>query len=335
MVSHSVSTFEKKNPPRLSHPILQAHAISRPMNPQLKQPKIRPGLPEPRAPADRPFNAIRSYLEDQATLAQAVDRLADPIASYHEREFDDLVDQSLYFTWETFNDIMVQIPPENAAWHTKLAEILIGLSERRSPSQEVRTVGEALNNVLWADLPYYAPEFLHGWVDAASTAHAQLEHDRRLDPDFAPDYDSLREGWTRSNAFVARLVTKQYKALDYEVYAVHAMRAALEEELHADELWMNVPGAVVWIFYAGDFIFNSQREWGPAPEGGEPGNQGVAHGGSLWLGKTALCKERWRFWKERSIRSWKETMLMRTLDLGPREQRGGWRRFSLLLDSKH
>ena len=82
-----------------------------------------------------------------------MDRLADPIDSYYEREFDDLVDQSLYFTRETFNGIMVQIPHENSAWHTKLAGILIGLSERPSPSNEVRTVGKALNNILWADLP--------------------------------------------------------------------------------------------------------------------------------------------------------------------------------------
>ncbi len=269
------------------------------MNPQLKQPKIRPGLPEPRAPADRPFNAIRSYLEDEATLAETVDRLADPIDSYYEREFDDLVDQSLYFTWETFNGIMVQIHHENSAWHTKLAGILIGLSERPSPSHEARTVGKALNNILWADLPYYAPEFLGGWGDAASNAHDELALTGRLDSDFAPDYDSLREQWTRCNAFVARLATKQCKALDYEAYAVHTMRAALEEELHADELWMNVPGAVVWIFYAGDFILKSQREWGPAPEGGVPGHQGVAHGGTLWLGKTAFCIERWNFWRER------------------------------------
>ncbi len=87
-------------------------------------------------------------------------------------------------------------------------------------------------------------------------------------------------------------MTKQCKALDYDVYAIHTMRATLEEGLHADELWMNVPGTVVWILYAGDFIFNNQREWGPAPDGGEPGNQGVAHGGILWQGKTGYCTER-------------------------------------------
>ncbi len=128
------------------------------MNSKLKRPKIRPGLPEPRASADLPFNAIRSYLDDKATLAETVDRLADPIDSYYEREFDDLVDQSLFFTWETFNGIMVQIPYENSAWHTRLAEILKALSERPSPSNKLRTMETSLNSTLWADLPYYAPE---------------------------------------------------------------------------------------------------------------------------------------------------------------------------------
>ena len=160
-------------------------------------------------------------------------------------------------------------------------------------------MGSALNNILWADLPYYAPAFRGGWEDAASSAHAELAHDGQLDPDLAPDYGRTREEWTRCNAFVARLATKHCKALDYEVYAVHTMRAALEEELHADELWMNVPGAVVWILYAGDFIFHSEREWGPAPEGGEPGHQGAARGGTLWQGNTGFGRERWTFWRER------------------------------------
>lgn len=247
------------------------------MNPQLVQPKIRSGLPEPRAPADRPFNAIRSYLEDEATLAETVDRLANPIDSYYERELDDLVYQSLYSTWETFNSVMVQIPRENSAWHTKLAEILIALSQRPSPPNEVRTVAEPRNNMLWADLHYYVPESLGRWGDAASSAHAVLAHDGRLDPNFAPDW--MREQWTRFNAFVARLVTKQCKALDFEVYAIHTMRPALEEDLHADELWMNVPGAAVWVFCAGDFIFKSQREWEP-----------VARGGTLWRASQLLFR---------------------------------------------
>lgn len=269
------------------------------MNPQLELPRIRPGLPEPRAPADRPFNAIRSYLKDQSTLAETVDRLAGPIDSYYDREFDDLVDRSLYFTWQTINAIMVQIPHDNAAWHTRLAEILIGLSERPSPSDEVRMVTEPPGSILWADLPYYSPEFVGGWIDAARVVHAGLSHNGRFDPDFVPDYDLRREQWTRANAFVARLVTKQCKALDYEVYAIHTMRAALEDERHADELWINVPAAAVWVLYAGNFLFRSQREWVFVPEEGNLEGRSVAYGGPLWQGKTGSCIERWEFWKER------------------------------------
>lgn len=269
------------------------------MSLQLKQTKIRPGLPEHRAPADRPFNAIRSYLEDQATLAETVNRLAEPIDSYYEREFDDLVDQSLYFTWATFNRIMVQIPHENSAGHIKLAEILMGLSERPSPSDEARIMETELNGRLWVDLPDYEPEPRGGWGDAAGTAHSLLAHDRRLDPGFTPDYYGIREEWTRCNAFVARLATKGCKALHCELYAIITLRAALEEELHADEVWMNVPAAVVWMMYAGHWLFDNQRELGAAPEGGEPQHEGAAHGGTLWQGRTGFCIDRWAFWKER------------------------------------
>jgi hypothetical protein len=269
------------------------------MNPQLELPRIRPGLPELRAPADRPFNAIRSYLKDQSTLAETIDRLASPIDSYYDREFDDLVERSLHFTWQTFNAIMVQMPHDNTAWHTRLAEILIGLSERPSPSDEVRMVTEPPGSILWADLPYYSPDFVGGWLDAARVVYSELGLGGRLDPDFVPDHDLRREQWTRSNAFVARLVTKQCKALDYEVYAIHTMRAALEDELHADELWINVPAAAVWVFHAGNFLFRSQREWVFVPEKGNAEGRSVAYGGPLWQGKTGSCIERWDFWKER------------------------------------
>lgn len=123
-----------------------------------------------------------------------------------------------------------------------------------------------------------------------------MEHDSRIDPDFIPDYEALREEWTCSNAFVARLVTRQCQLFDlYVVYAIHTMRAALEEELHADELWINVPAAAVWMFYAGDFIFNNERQWEVSAEGKLLGHRSTAYGGELCQGKTGFCKERWKF----------------------------------------
>ena len=85
-----------------------------------------------------------------------------------------------------------------------------------------------------------------------------------------------------------RLVIEQCKALDYEVRAIHTMRAALSEESHAHKLWMNVPRAAVWVFSAAACIWKNQREWRPVlvPEGGTPGSRGVAWGG---LGRKALA----------------------------------------------
>lgn len=54
---------------------------------------------------------------------------------------------------------MVQIPHDNSAWHIKLADLLVALSQRPSPSDEVRTVQEDPELILWADLPNYTPEF--------------------------------------------------------------------------------------------------------------------------------------------------------------------------------
>ena len=82
--------------------------------------------------------------------------------------------------------------PHDHAWHARLMEILVALSHRQSPSdeqgrEEIRTVGWALNNVLWADLPLYNPEIRHGWDDAASLAHSELSWNARIhDEGFVP-----------------------------------------------------------------------------------------------------------------------------------------------------
>ena len=77
---------------------------------------------------------------------------------------------------------------------------------------------------------------------------------------------------------------KQCKAFEYlEVYGLDAMCSTLEEELHADEVWINLPGPAVWVLHAGGFIWKSKWEWGgPVIEDGVPKGYGAGYGGALW-----------------------------------------------------
>lgn len=109
--------------------------------------------------------------------------------------------------------------------------------------------------------------------------------------------DTLREQYLRTNAFLARLVYLP-NAPDYEIYALMALRWALEDNLNAQGLSLNVPGAVMWILYAGGRIWKSEREWiGPLMDS----NGLYMSRGSLMCDGTknnGFCLERWAMWRD-------------------------------------
>ena len=126
------------------------------MNPQVRRLKIRPSLSEPGEPPGHPFSAIKAYLQDRTTLAETVDRLAAPIDNYYSRDFEGLAERSLIYTWRKFNEIIMHIPHDHP-WQDRLAEILVALSKRPSPSdvkeEEVTSSEDSLKNLIWSMLP--------------------------------------------------------------------------------------------------------------------------------------------------------------------------------------
>lgn len=87
------------------------------------------------------------------------------------------------------------------------------------------------------------------------------------------------------NAFPARLNYLPGNELDLD--AIWAMREALEGPLPPAELHLNVPGAAVWIYYAGVLIFRAQKVWEPGSLRADP-----AVGGTLWDGIRGFGRER-------------------------------------------
>ncbi len=152
-------------------------------------------------------------------------------------------------------------------------------------------------------------------------AHFWCEHERKLElcvfrlspsgvtelclfPVFDAEEDTerapKRERWVNLNAFVARLTAA--RVYDFELYAIWQLRDALEEpveesgeEVTDSSFDAKIPAAVQWIFYCGELIYTSKREYEHGPRVGDP-----ARGGELWKGdKRGFCEERWGFWKNR------------------------------------
>lgn len=254
------------------------------------------GASDDRPPEDFPFNAINTYLLDRITLLETVQKLAAPIDELYDDGCEIQASMSLRGTWAVFNAIIPQIPYDHQA-HVKLAQLIVGLKNRPSPTHNKRKFDD-MQHVLWADLPYWRPKCRHTWAPAADEARDAIRESLLfgLPPEgLEQELSSIQQGWTRCNAFVARLTTIP-GAPDYEVYAIHALRWALEvKDLSPQDIGMNVPAAAVWISYAGEWIYSSQREWDPLHS---EGHADPAHGGTLWNGKKGFCSERWALWKE-------------------------------------
>jgi hypothetical protein len=153
---------------------------------------------------------------------------------------------------------------------------------------------------LWRDLPLYEPTARGPWlsptdkITALTARPVDLSHDT-LGQLGGPD--ALREQYLRTNTFLARLVHLP-GAPDYELYASLALRWALEDDSNAQGLSLNVPGAAMWILYAGERIWKSESEWvGPRIDRLA---LYMSHGSLMWdeSRKNGFCLERWALWRD-------------------------------------
>lgn len=111
-----------------------------------------------------------------------------------------------------------------------------------------------------------------------------------------------KAAWANLNFFYARIT--QRKIQDLSLYAIFALRTALETPLDDDaestvaqQCDANVPAAAAWILGCGHDLFRKEQDLSPSdPKQGNP-----ARGGALWKGTPGFNKERWALWKERFV----------------------------------
>ena len=264
---------------------------------QLVQPRLKPHIG--RLPPDRrPFNILRDYVEDRLSLDETVQRITKPVEDLYDDDSSD-TKTFLQFTWKTFNNIIEQIPYDHDA-HRKLAHFLISIKHRRSPEGDDARCFEAHEGQLWKDLPLYELGFAGVW--SSPTDRIMEVTARAVDL----RYDTLgqlggpagiRQNYMRWNAFLSRLAYFE-DAPDWEIYGLNVFRWALEDDLNPEGLSLNVPGAVMWIFHAGESIWKSEREWvGPLVD---RNTFYTTRGSLMWdeSKKNGFCEERWVLWRD-------------------------------------
>ena len=82
--------------------------------------------------ADKPFNIIKSLVNDELSVPNAVSRLATPIDELVKTGFDVEADDGVYFLQETFSALIPQIPHDHPG-AARLADVIIALMTRPSP----------------------------------------------------------------------------------------------------------------------------------------------------------------------------------------------------------
>jgi len=171
---------------------------------------------------------------------------------------------------------------------------VVELMNRSRPSSDASYDAGMRGKLAWADFRTLKCRYSEGPTD--DIVKGEVEYYPQYEADSEKlGVGAIKDEWTRQNAFLARLVTTP-GASDYKVHyakrALIAMEAALEEDTKtAEEISVNIPAAAVWIFYAGEHIYESRDEW---PERWTP-----SEGGPLRTGRKGSCPGRWALWKER------------------------------------
>ncbi|KAI9677080.1 MAG: hypothetical protein M1817_006919 [Caeruleum heppii] len=243
--------------------------------------------------ADRAFSALSTYLLGVSDMTSAVEAIAAPIAQHFLNGDPGEVESDLEGLWTTLFDTIQQIPHDHP-WQDKLVLFVSAIAEHPPPSGPKCLIwGRSFS---WANLPLFGSTFRERRANPVAVMSGRdynETQDLSIDlPDSYKHEAILRQDWTRLNAFLAR--GNHLRSFGFDLWAIWAMREALEDPLLPVELHLNVPGSAVWIYYAGNQLFESDEIWEPGLGDGDP-----AKGGSLWDGERGFCRERWNLWRRR------------------------------------
>ncbi|EIW76718.1 hypothetical protein CONPUDRAFT_139443 [Coniophora puteana RWD-64-598 SS2] len=180
----------------------------------------------------------------------------------------------------------------------RLLELVQALKARPNPSPPERMTTALRRDwiwdsgTLWSDLVMLGPSAREAWNDSPGCGAGWTAPEQRA--------------WANVNAFVARLTATA--TADFRLYAMWALRDALEEDLKprnlhvaappAVRLASNVAAAAAWILVAGDFLYARHADGERYAQ--EADVSLAARGKQLpWHGDNEISTARWRFWCRR------------------------------------
>ena len=264
---------------------------------QLVQPHLHPGIGK-LPPERRPFNILQDYVEDRLSLDETVERITRPVEELYDHDYSNAY-VLLGFTWRTLDSIIRQIPYDHDG-HRKLANLLVSIKHRHSPEGDNARSFAAWEGQLWKDLPLFEPGLGGVWSSATQKIMSMTGRAVDIQYDTLGEFGGpagIRQQYMSWNAFLSRLASIQ-DAPEWDIYGLMVFRWALEDDLNAEGLSLNVPGAVMWIFYAGEHIWKSEREW--VVPFTDLNALETSRGSLMWdaTKKNGFCEERWVLWRD-------------------------------------
>ncbi|KAL3417696.1 hypothetical protein PVAG01_10706 [Phlyctema vagabunda] len=268
---------------RTISPLTQVRARSHSQAPPFAHPPVRiPALvPDMGAPKIQ-NTAFASTLKDASKpIADVLAQFTKPVDDAVEAGSDDIESP----LWTAWNDLVAIVGQTSHDEQDRLVEFVKSL--QKLPGPRSKKGGGACT--VWSQPATW---------DSLTLLGAVLRDSWNYTPD-GPGASANKGLWVNMNAFVARLTTLSQKpddAFDYSLYAVWAMRDALEDPapeapIAHEEL---IKGAAAWLIYAAPTLKKLSQS-------GRVFEEKMAKEGQSLLGKdwVGFNEERWALWKDR------------------------------------
>lgn len=215
------------------------------------------------------YKALKSYLSEEKSLDDTVQEFTSTTSS-------ESAEDKLLHSWDALTYLASRTDASSPS-QQKLVDFLTNLQSQTSEIGDLEG-----KQVSWKDLPLYGRQVREHW---------------NYDEEIAQNDKEISGYWANANAFQARVTASASKfdgtdPLDFSLYAVWALRAALEDK--DDVPAATVRTAAMWILYAGDVLRKQGKE--KREFEGKSAKAGDKYPKKEWNG---FSTDRWRTWENR------------------------------------